>query len=52
MSFELRRGDRVVVTGAAGFIGSAVTFLKTCRLDDGALKYQMTAGPWKVVTLP
>lgn len=25
MSFELRRGDRVVVTGAAGFIGSAVT---------------------------
>ena len=25
MSFELRPGDRVVVTGAAGFIGSAVT---------------------------
>ena len=25
MSFELRAGDRVVVTGAAGFIGSAVT---------------------------
>lgn len=25
MSFELRSGDRVVVTGAAGFIGSAVT---------------------------
>ncbi len=25
MSFELERGDRVVVTGAAGFIGSAVT---------------------------
>lgn len=25
MSFELGRGDRVVVTGAAGFIGSAVT---------------------------
>ena len=24
MSFELKRGDRVVVTGAAGFIGSAV----------------------------
>jgi dihydroflavonol-4-reductase len=24
VSFELRRGDRVVVTGAAGFIGSAV----------------------------
>ena len=25
MSYELRAGDRVVVTGAAGFIGSAVT---------------------------
>ena len=25
MSYRLERGDRVVVTGAAGFIGSAVT---------------------------
>ncbi|MFZ0767957.1 MAG: NAD-dependent epimerase/dehydratase family protein [Acidimicrobiales bacterium] len=25
MTYELKRGDRVVVTGAAGFIGSAVT---------------------------